>query len=142
MDLRKTLTLKISGVDVEVNVDFRAIEIVETVFGKSADHVIAVDLVQPQMIRRNMVAKVIREWVKPTAGGLTREQVYEAVITADRQSLPKFVGAIQGAVAYALKYIGEDEMQALASGEDLAKEASQGGEVNKGNLPSSPSATG
>lgn len=135
MNLRKTLTLRIKDVDVEVDVNFRLIEIIETVYQRGADHVIAIELVQPQLIKRSLVAKVIREWVKPTPGGLSREEVYEAVMTADRQSLPKFVGAIQGAIAYSLRYIGEEELETLASGNDLESAPEV---VNKGNPLSSP----
>ena len=118
MDIKKTLNIEVDGKEYEVPVNFRAIEIVETVYDCTADQVIGVHLVDPSRMKRIQIARVIAQWIDPPAG-VSRADIYQKVVVCKTADLTKYAGAIQGAVAYALDYIGLDELDMLAKGQDL-----------------------
>ena len=118
MNITKTITLTLGDHEFEVPVNFRAIEIAESVFDASADTILATILTDPRKIRRSMIAHVISQWVT-IPKGMKRSEIYEQAVVVSPDQLGAYVGAIQGAIAYALNYIDQDDLNALVRGEDL-----------------------
>jgi len=118
MNIKKTIPIEIGEHTYEVPVNFRAIEVVENIYDCTADQVIGVHLVDPSRMKRTQIARVIAQWVEPTAGQ-TRVEIYQEVVVCSTKNLSIYAGCIQGAVAFALSYIGEVELDLLARGEDL-----------------------
>lgn len=118
MAISKTITFDIGETEYEVPVTFRVIEIAESVFDVTADQIMGHELVNPARIKRTLVAKVITQWVT-LPKGVRRSDLYEQVMTCSASQLAKYAGCIQGAIAFALSYIGDEELQILTRGEDL-----------------------
>jgi hypothetical protein len=130
MNLRKTICLPLAQAEVEILVNFRIIEIAENVYNDGIDMIISRHLVSPAHIKRSLVAAVISQWVVEIPAGMKRSDVYETVLTASPAVFMQYVGAIQGAAAFALGYIDEEALSKLVRGEDLEEPAEEGS--NKG----------
>jgi hypothetical protein len=97
--LRKTLKIELAGETHYVDVTFRLIEIVETVFDCGAEMVIAAKLID-------------------------RQQAYESAIVASAEAFGGYAGLIRLAVGYALSYVTEEALDAFANGTALPEVAS------------------
>lgn len=124
MAIKKTLTLEIGEHSFEVPVTFRVIEIAEAVFDCTADQVIGYHLVDATRIKRTLVARTIVQWVT-LPKGVSRQELYEQVMVCQPEQLSKYAGCIQGAIGFALSYIGEKELEMLIEGQDLSDETPQ-----------------
>lgn len=120
--MRKTLELEVCGQAVDVDVNWRIIEVVERTFGTVADLVASDTLVHNPM--RYKVAEVIAEWVRSRE--LRRKDVYEYVLKCRTEELQVYIGAIQGAVLYSLSYIEEKDFDKLTQGKDLDPDDGEG----------------
>jgi hypothetical protein len=118
MAITKTLEIKIGDQSFEVPVTFRVIEIAEAVFDCTADQVIGYHLIDASRIKRTLVARVITQWVNPPKD-VSRQELYEQVVVCSASKLTKYAGAIQGAIAFALSYVDDEQLQMLANGQDL-----------------------
>lgn len=118
--LRKTLEVPIFDEPVLVDVSFRIIEVVERIYSTNAD-MVSVDLGNPVRVQRHKVAAVMAEWLRGREKelGHSRAEIIEHVTTAPPDRLNVYVGSIQGAILYSLKYINDDQLAALSRGEDL-----------------------
>lgn len=133
--LKKTISLEVCDQTVDVDVNWRIIEVVESTFGVVADLVASDTLVTNPM--RSKVAEVISEWVR--SRDLRKKDIYEDVLGASLEDLQVYIGAIQGAVLYSLSYIEEDELDQLTQGKDL--ESSEQGDGEEKEKPKKKSAS-
>lgn len=124
--MRSSIELEVDGEEVEFNIDWQVIEIVERTFGAVADLVASDVLVRNPT--RYQVADVMQEWLRGT--NLKKSDVRKAVMTASQEQLQSYIGAIQGAVLYSLDYIDEEQLDLLTQGEDLADESEGDDEGN------------
>jgi len=118
--LKKTIELEIDGQEVTLDVTWKIIEIVERTCGSVADIVASEILVNNPM--RHQVAEIVSEWVR--SGTMRKKDVKEYVMTCGADDFMRYVGSIQGAVLYSLKYIDTSQLEALTQGHDLPTETS------------------
>lgn len=118
MAIKKIITLKIGEHSFEVPVSFRVIEIAEAVFDCTADQVIGYHLVDATRIKRTLVARTITQWVE-LPRNVSRQELYEEIMVCSPEDLSRFAGSIQGAIGFALSYIGDEDLDLLVAGRDL-----------------------
>jgi hypothetical protein len=106
--IKKTLTLKISGQEIDVNVDFDIIRIIEEVYQRGADMVIPM-FERPDAIQRHKVARVIAEWSVLKLPALNRRDVMEEVARARAEDFGLFAGSIYAALCFLLNYFDQDD---------------------------------
>jgi hypothetical protein len=150
--IKKTLTLKVAGQELDVNVDFDLIRIIEEVYRRGADTVIPM-FENPGAIQRHKVAQVIAEWAVLKLPTLNRRDVMEEVARAQAEQFGLFAGSIYAALAFLLNYFDQtdpaenerrfNEVSAnLKTGkpkeDETPKKAARGGRARR---PSSESAT-
>lgn len=116
--IRKSLSIPVGEIEVEVPITFEVIEIVERAYGLRAEYV-ASRLERPTQVLRHQVAEVITDWVSRRRPELSRMEIRGEVISASPAVLGRYVGCIQAAVLYTLKEIDGDEADTLAQGKDL-----------------------
>jgi hypothetical protein len=105
--IKKTLTLKISGQEIDVNVDFDVIRIIEEVYRRGADMVIPM-FERPDAIQRHKVAQVVAEWAVLKMPTLNRRDVMEEVARAKAEEFGLFAGSIYAALCFLLNYFDQD----------------------------------
>lgn len=118
--IRKTIDLPLYDDEVSIDVTFEILEIVERVYEMRAEYVAA--RLQPQhpvAILRKDVAAVAVGWLTPRVLSHTRQEIREYVMTANAETLNRYIGAIQAAILYSLKEISDEEFEALSKGQDL-----------------------
>lgn len=113
--LKATLEIPYDGDYVSVDIDWRVIEQVERIYGDLADTVAGKTLVNNPL--RHKIAEVISSWL--SSKGYKKRDVYQEVILADKDTVRAYVGCIQGAVLYMLRYINDEQLVILMKGEDL-----------------------
>lgn len=122
--LRQQIEIPIGEKRYVVDVTFRILELVERYFSEVHGVAVRADAVfyllqDDASIRRTDVATVIANWLAAERIDHDRAEVYEAVITADVETLRVYVGCIVGAIGYSLKRITLDDLKRAARGEDL-----------------------
>lgn len=122
--IRNNIELEIAGEEVNLDITWRLIEIVERTFGAVADLVASDTLVRNPT--RYQVAEVIAEWCQ--GGNLKKSTIRQEVMTARPDRLQVFIGAIQGAILYSLDYIDAEQLDTLTNGQDLENEPQEGDE--------------
>lgn len=124
-DIRKTIDVPLFGDSVPVDVTFKIIEIVERVYGQTADLVASTLLTDPRQTLRHKVADVIVAWVgnRESLGEYSRTELRGEIMTAPVDVFRVYVGAIQAAVLYSLRYVTEQQFDQLSRGEDLTDDA-------------------
>lgn len=131
--LRQTLELTIGEETVSLDVTWRIIEVIESVFERHpelpaarAEYICKLLLEDEMRVRRTDIARVIADWVRVSGVDvrMTWSQIREYVVIASVAEMRQYVGAIQGAMFYALKEITADELKQLAEGRDLSQGAS------------------
>lgn len=124
LSLQKSVTFEVCGHEVTASVNFRMLEIAEAVFDRSADMIIAKDLVNPASIKRSLVSRAIAEWIEPnTPQGLKKSEVIEFIGLSKPKDFGVFSGKLQAALAYSVSYISESDFSRLTG----AKEAQSDG---------------
>lgn len=123
-ELRKSIEVEVLDQTVSIDVDWRIIDVVETVYDMRAEYV-AVLLQNPVKIKRKDIADVLTSWLAPRIQSISRKAIREAVLLADDEPLTRYIGAIQGAVLYALRKIDGHEFDRLIAGRDLDDDGSR-----------------
>lgn len=124
--LKQVLELEVGENRLAVDVTFRVLEVVERVYNMRAE-LVARDIYQyDRAIKRTQLASCIVEWFRVEGVDHNRMDVYESVMTATTEELRRYVGAVQGAIAYSLKEITAEELKQLAGGKDLSDDDDDG----------------
>ncbi len=110
--MKKTLEIPVGEHEITVPVDWTAIEIVERVFDCNADYICAHVLTDVRKLQRRKIAEVIVEWTTGRTE-LSRGEVRELAITAPPAIINKYGGFIQGALLFALDYVGPEHLDKL-----------------------------
>ena len=132
--IKKTLKVPLLDEEVAVPVTFQVIEVVERVWDCNADLIVAQVLTNPRRVQRRKVAETIVEWAFEHTE-IPRSKIREYVITAPASLINVYAGLIQGAVLYALHYIDDEQLAALAKGEDLPEGKEEPQESAPSGLP-------
>jgi hypothetical protein len=151
--IKKTLTLKVAGQELDVNVDFDVIRIIEEVYQRGADMVIPL-FERPDAIQRHKVARVVAEWAVLKLPTLNRRDVMEEVARAKAEAFGLYAGSIYAALCFLLNYFDQDneaenerrfdevsvnlKSGGLPKEDETPKKGPRGGRARK---PSSESAT-
>lgn len=115
LPLLKTITFEVAGHEISGPVDFRMLEIVETVFDVSADMVVSVHLVTAAKIKRTSVARAVAEWLSPNLpDGMTKSELMRHIATLPPKDFGVVSGKLQHAIAYSLQYISEVDFDKIA----------------------------
>lgn len=119
--LRHAITLPLGDDEVELDVDFRLLALIERGFDMRAEYVAGL-LELDHRIRRSQVADVIVAWIAERTDALAgrrRIDVLEEITTAPEETFRRYVGALQGAIQFSLRKITDEELEKLSRGEDL-----------------------
>lgn len=127
------MTFELAGTEVSADVDFRMLEIAETVFNASADMIVSSHLVNPAFVKRSLVARSIAEWVQPSLpAGVKLADAINEIAMAEPKVFGAFAGKLQGALAYSLQYISETDFDKIATKEpDTGKKNGSSGDATE-----------
>ena len=133
-NLRQAVEIPLGDKTASVDVSFRILEIVERVYDLRADF-IKIVLQSERLIKRSDIARVVIGWLEASRAEFDREETLEIIMTAPESDIRKYVGAIQGAIMYSLRECTEEELEALARGEDIRTDEDEEGGGKKNEEP-------
>lgn len=116
--IKKSLRLPILDEDVNINVTWHIIEIVEREYECGADIVVAEKFPKPENIQRRKIASIIANWCDSQRIGKPHNDVWQYVLTSPLERLGIYVMGIQAAVLYALGSLSSSEFDDLQKDED------------------------
>jgi hypothetical protein len=108
---KKTLILPLFDKEVAVDVDFHFIQVVETVYGLSADAVIAL-LSDSGKAQRHKIAEVVAGWLASKNLGFKRSEILQHVATSKPDLLALYVANVYGALLFVLNFFDRNDPEA------------------------------
>lgn len=121
----------------QIDVTFRVLEIVESVFNMNADWVASRVLTSPQLLKYTKIAEVIADWVSPHIDE-RRGRIVEAVLAADRERMSSYVTAIQAACLFLRNHIDGVKFDDMMTPDDGAPDAADKGAKKKAKAKRKP----